>query len=420
MSEFSAFLVGLILGESTSRPINTSNKKPLHSNIALQDVTFCQALRNIIDGLEDYVQKDHPSPEEFIRHILPDENFTEPYTEEEKNIIADNKNKSEAYVKWIKSVIALTGESWENLTAVKMIWRDEAHTPDIDNLDLLFGVAHLSKPIKKNGRVYEYDTDLPMEGLAKGFFETIPANIIRALCCQYAFETVKNFGYQYDWFRFEYNYSADKQNNITFWKLYQRKTAYRLLLKEMPDFCNNPWSDLTRELIKEKPVKIPEKQPDSGNDKSLSRAREDERLGIINNLYTKEERIEMYRAGVEYIETTTSIRAYRLSVYAWWIFIAICVIAFIIIVLKDSFEPGFARNSNSSIFLESLALVGVFWYLGNKFWRIVLECRAQQHVIKEKQDAYYNNSDLKKAAEYKVLLDKLNELKKNGKLKKIN
>ena len=136
MSEFSAFLAGLILGDTAPLPKNITHKTSLHSNIALQDVAFCQNLRNVIDGLEEYVRNNHPSPEEFIKRILPDEDFEEPYTEAEKQTIESNKEKTDAYIRWIASKLANSGERWEDLGATQMIWSDISHTPDPDNLDL--------------------------------------------------------------------------------------------------------------------------------------------------------------------------------------------------------------------------------------------------------------------------------------------
>lgn len=247
MTEFSAFIVGLLLGESRTI-VQPQKKAKLNSNIALQDVVFCQSLRNVIDGLEEYVRTSHPSMEEFIKHVLPDENFEEPYTDAEKQILESNKKNTDAYVKWITSKFAKSGERWEDLGAVKMIWQDEAHTPDIDNLDLMFGDPLLSAPVKHNGRVYEYNTIAPLSGLAKGFFETVPAKVIMALCLKNTQDTVAAYGYQYDYKRFEYNRQADKFGKSAEWKKEQRAGEYLRLLRNSPAFCQSTWSATTTKL----------------------------------------------------------------------------------------------------------------------------------------------------------------------------
>ena len=160
MTEFSAFILGVIVGESIPpcKPKSTSGSKPIR-NIALQDVVFCQCLRNLVDEMDEYVKTTHPSPEEFIRHILPEDNFEQPYTEKETETIERNQRSIKGYADWIKDIIKsnslVGGNSWDDLDAIRMIWQDEVHTPDFDELDLLFGNSLLSKPIKKNGRLYE-------------------------------------------------------------------------------------------------------------------------------------------------------------------------------------------------------------------------------------------------------------------------
>lgn len=247
MTEFSAFIVGLLLGESRTT-VQPEKKAKLNSNIALQDVVFCQSLRNVLDGLEEYVRNNHPSKEEFIKHVLPDENFEEPYTDAEKQTIASNQKNTDAYVRWITAKLEVSNERWEDLCAVKMIWQDESHTPDIDNLDLMFGDPLLSAPVKHNGRVYEYGTIAPLSGLAKGFFETIPAKVILAACLKNTQDTLAAYGYQYDYKRFEYNRQADKFGRSAEWKKEQRAGEYLRLLRKSPTFCQSPWSETTAKL----------------------------------------------------------------------------------------------------------------------------------------------------------------------------
>lgn len=397
MSEFSAFLAGLILGDTTPIP-RTATKKPLHSNVALQDVAFCQALRNVIDGLESYVAAEHPSPAEFIKRILPEADFQEPLTDEEKKLIADNKEQTEAYVKWITSEIAASGESWCNLTATEMIWRDKAHTPDIDNLDDLFGDAILSKPLKKNGRVYEYNTTVPLSGLAKGFFDTIPARIIRAMCCQYSDDIVTKFGYQYDYTRFEHSHQADNCGNPAVWKLRQREVAYQLLLSKVPAFCKRPWSNLTCSLLAEaESVQHSSEPMNSGT----ALTREEERVAILNKCYSDKERAEALLIGAKHIKCTHSAKAHKISVYLFFIAAIASIVAFLCCVI-------FGNNISEWMTIFAMtAIVCVCWYVGNRIWYLRLSTRAEQYTIKILQDAYYSNIATEQAAQYQVLLDQL-------------
>ena len=202
MSEFSAFLAGLILGD-TSAPSDPKHKKnTIKKNVALQDVAFCQALRNTIDRLDDFVREKHPSPQDFITYLLPQYDFAEPYTSKEQKLIEEREQVIQKYVAWIDERVScgeLTGESsWENLTAIKMIWQDETHTPDPDHLDLLFGTCGITKPIKRDGRVYEYDTYFePFNGIAKGFFSTVAAHVIQPLCIEAARSILAQEGFEF-------------------------------------------------------------------------------------------------------------------------------------------------------------------------------------------------------------------------------
>lgn len=226
MTEFTAFILGVIVGESTPpcKPKNTSGSKPIR-NIALQDVIFCQCLRNLIDEMDQYVKTTHPSPEEFIRHILPEDNFEQPYTKAEQETIERNERNIKNYTDWIKEKIKnhtlIGGSGWEELGTIRMVWQDEVHTPDFDELDLLFGDSLLSKPIKKNGRLYEYDTyknNAPLSGLAKGFFESVPAQIILSYCLECTQEIIKKYGYDFDFQRFDFNVRADKNGTLDEWR----------------------------------------------------------------------------------------------------------------------------------------------------------------------------------------------------------
>ncbi len=246
MFDCKSFRAGLILGDSDNSGLPTGGKHP-KKNIALQDMVFCQYLRNTIDELQEYVDKENPSPEQFIRHIFPEPSFTLPYTKKEERIIRDNFEYVQSYV------ADNSNPEWYNLSAIERIWKDPVHTPDFDNLDLLFhvGLGHLSaKPIKKNGRLYEY-TELWTPGLADGFFHSFPANVIGVSCQHSTIEFLKKHGIEYDGSRFEHDASTPNNDK---WRINERKIAYRWMCRHCQSFCKNPWSDLTREIKREKPT----------------------------------------------------------------------------------------------------------------------------------------------------------------------
>lgn len=399
MSEFSAFLTGLILGDTAPPPKNIANKTSLESNIALQDVAFCQQLRDVIDGLEAYVKTKHPSPQEFIRHLLPVEDFKEPYTDNERKIIADNRHSEKEYIKWIESRLHHGDARWEDFNAIQMIWDDISHTPDPNNLDLLFGDSLLSKPIKIDGRVYEYNTTAPLAGLAKGFFDTIPAKIILRLCLTVAQGTVSHYGYRYDYTRFEYNSRADKYGSMERWKEDARSKEYLRLLHDSPRLCKSAWSERTsilRDIDEYNNAEHPKV------DKSESKRRRDEVKKIYATLSPNE--LKSY--------SIWSIRRKKDGIVDWFLIfipIIVTVIAFFICLCLAAFDEVAAANIALYITCAAL-LVPLTAFLATMFSAMCSKTHIDERVldyITVIQASYYNGTDDMKARQYSELLKRI-------------
>lgn len=386
MSEFSAFIAGLILGDATPLPANITNKKSLNSNIALQDIAFCQALRNIIDGLENYVRTEHPSPEEFIKQLLPQENFEAPYTDAEKKIILDNRIKTDNYVKWVEAENASAGECWDCLSAVRMIWRDKAHTPDIEHLDLLFGDAFLSQPIKANGRVYEYTTTTPLSGLANGFFDSIPAKLILRMCIICAQGTVAKYGYKYDYSRFESDIRY-KKSILGLSKEDKRKVAYKTLLHDVSWFCKAPWSDMTHRL---KDIYDYRTTPHPSIDK-IEVSRRKQELRKIYGILTPQ---EIKTFSVDTIEKSGKID-YLFEVPSF-IAVLIFMVAIALAISNIEVVPTILMIVASSIFVISITFALCYIYLTSKKkidtrtldYLMVLQANYYEHCVNNKATLY--------------------------------
>lgn len=394
----------------------------------MQDVAFCQCLRNIIDALTEYVNTTHPSPEEFMRHLLPDTSgFKKPYTEEEKEIIDSNEAKVKRYVAWIEAKIEnkrrlndspdstilypwspfdreppLTGgDKWEDLDAIHMVWQDEAHTPDPDNLDLLLGPPVLGETIKRDGRVYEYrGTPFP-DGLAKGFFESEPAKCIRAAATQCAMQTVERNGFFYDSSRFEYDATADKCGRMELWKLQQRVEVYVALRKQYPAFYKVPWSIWTRK-------KTADQEKEQGRlhlSKSLTEIMEadgDGRFKEASAIY------ELYKGR----GSTPPAKDRQLSLMALFMVIIPALASFIIAPIISGLTHGLWW----AIFLAFLPMVICPMAFGTWFCAFFkkpgMECDFSIQDIERMQIAYYyyGNAGGIDADNYAVMLKKLHKV----------
>lgn len=257
MFDLHSFFAGLILGDSSS--YTPPSKKTFDTNIALQDIVFCQKLRNTLDEAEEFVANSSPSPEEFIKFFLPDiSQYTEPYTSDEKKVIETYYRHIEEYTHharyhWVidrKSASMPWAIDWRSTSVIQEIWTDLSHAPDFDNLHLLFAADLLQDSIKFNGRVYEYygHPCSAFNKFAEGFFETNISRLILSSCRGFAQRYMKKLGYHFDHSRFEYNYAADKADALKKWREDCRKREYWNLLNTDPSFCKNPWSPLTRKL----------------------------------------------------------------------------------------------------------------------------------------------------------------------------
>lgn len=239
MFDLKSFFVGLMMSE-TNNP-SSKGKSALRSNIALQDILFCQQLRNLIQELQDYVDSDDPSPEDFMRKMLPDTSMYEkPYTSEEAKQIEYNAECISRYVRE-----CVTSE-WHTLPVVKRIWFDETYTPDFEHLDLLFALETNAKPVKRNGVLYEYD----FYGKARNFFTDFPSSVVSGICQRFTVNYLREIGCNYDYSRFEYNEAADKRGCLPQWRAERRVKEYSILYKTKPSFCRYSWSDMTKEITR--------------------------------------------------------------------------------------------------------------------------------------------------------------------------
>ena len=392
MSEFSAFLAGLILGDTSGGKSPKRKHVATKTNIALQDVAFCQCLRAAIDGLDRYVNSKHPSPEEFIRYLLPDTSgFVKPYAEDEERAIASNEAKVRQYVLWAET--SLVGDKkWEELDAIHMIWQNEAHTPDPNNLDLLLGDYNHSEPVKKGGRIYEYkDPNQLLLGLASGFFESIPAKLILKQCLSVAQGTVISAGYAYDRTRFEASADAQKRKK-------ERAIAYKRLLEKHPRLYLpiSPWSPLTakvREIY----------EYDNGERASLSaenRKRRKDEARLVALSLTKDE--------TEEFNIFPFIKR-KWNLVADWI-IAIYLLAtvalFITALATKSLPVGIA-----AIVLVTVMLVALIAFVatGGFTSRRGYIAPAVLDYVTLLQDHYYDKKDDIGARRYEELLNRINK-----------
>ena len=412
MTEFTAFILGVIVGESTPpcKPKNTSGSKPIR-NIALQDVIFCQCLRNLIDEMDQYVKTTHPSPEEFIRHILPEDNFEQPYTKAEQETIERNERNIKNYTDWIKEKIKnhtlIGGSGWEELGTIRMVWQDEVHTPDFDELDLLFGDSLLSKPIKKNGRLYEYDTyknNAPLSGLAKGFFESVPAQIILRLCLECTQEIIKKYGYDFDFQRFDFNVRADKNGTLDEWRRKQRLVAYKMLLKDMPSFCRSTWSGYTVIIKEIENYRCSEQKKIS---KEETKRRKNE-VSRVCSILTEDERKCFSIDTIKVSPLLTAMGAIFL------ITIAIFIVGLIVgVSVSDNAQNIVITIMIILVAINVLVLVFLAVVANIPSKKSGGVSREVYDYIVVMQSAYYNATKSECARKYEALLDRANRLSKS-------
>ena len=241
MNNLDSFFAGVLLGETG---VLLPRKKVFNRNIALQDVVFCQSLKNAINEIIVFVEETNPTPEQFIKYLLPDlSQIEEPYTDSEKEqMLRQQKCIEDFRAEWLL-------KDWDNTPLVNRIWTDISHTPDFDNLHLLFGAGIGFTPaIKCNDRVYEYTDGVYFNNFAKGFFESLPAKLILTSCKNFTFDYLRKRGYNFDRERFDFDATSDKAGTLDKWRESCRKKAYWNMLKCNPKFAISPWSPLTRKL----------------------------------------------------------------------------------------------------------------------------------------------------------------------------
>lgn len=254
-----SFWTGYMWGDNTPGEATLGlNKKRPKTNIALQDVIWCQALSNIITELEDFVRSKRPSPEEFIRHLLPKHNPNNPGYDALTSIYTDEQTVAE-YVEWIanlqksQTLIDDNGNfvtDYTQLSAVRRIWQNPEHTPDFDNLDLIFSNSKFHKTIlERNGRRYEYGkfsySYILLDGLPKGFFTESPAaNLIARNCNRITEDIIKKYGFVYSKTRSDYTTKNKERTPQSI--LRKKHAAYIFLRENEPDSCHSSWNVFSR------------------------------------------------------------------------------------------------------------------------------------------------------------------------------
>lgn len=405
MTEFEAFMCGLIIGEGSSYQPRSTGGPRLIRNIALQDVAFCQCLRNIVDSLEEYVRVSHPTPEEFIKHLLPNTNFEQPYTTEEKNKIERNERDVKDYLKWInekiKSRSLIGGDTWESLGAVRMIWQDEVHTPDFDHLDLLFGDELLSKPIKHNGRLYEYNSHDPahFSGLAAGFFNSVPARIIELICYECSQQIIKKYGFDFDRTRFDYDRNADKGDTLDEWRKESRPKAYKLLLKDMPSFCKATWSDYTV-VIKDFEAYTHSEQ------KLISKEEKQRRKTEARQVCASLTADECKRYAVDTIKNTPGVYTIIGIIVVFTIVWAI-ILSIVSMSVSEEVGKTLTNVMLIGIAVGILAIIFLILFTTGPLKKYGGVDKKVYDYITVLQDAFYNNADNECAKKYAALLERL-------------
>ncbi len=284
-----------------------------------------------------------------------------------------------------------------------MIWQDEVHTPDFEHLDLLFGDELRSKPVKLNGRLYEYDAHDPahFSGLASGFFSNVPARLIEMMCFNCSQEITKKFGYDFDLKRFDYSYQADKADELNVWRKESRPKAYKMLLRNMPSFCKGTWSDYTEIITHMETYKRTEHP-------AISKEEEQRRKAEARQVCEKLSPEECKRYAVDTIKRTPTV----------WTVIGIIVLCTIAMVVILALVAGSVSDEVGEI-LEGV----LFGVIGAGFIVIVMVIffssvpnkkhggvnRKVYDYITVLQDAFYNQTNEYCAKKYQEFLERIRE-----------
>ena len=89
MDNMSAFYCGLLLGSDDGVASGFGGRvgrieEKRDTDVALQDVVFCQSLRNLLDEADRFARRERPTPRRFIEHIAGEEpRFAEPLSDSE-------------------------------------------------------------------------------------------------------------------------------------------------------------------------------------------------------------------------------------------------------------------------------------------------------------------------------------------------
>lgn len=399
MDNWTAFFCGLILGSDNKNTHHYYGPKT-QRNIALQDIAFCQALRNCIDRLDSFVQTTNPTPQQFIARFYPDYHFNEPFTSEEQKKINDREIGIRDYLSWVKDI---GEEKWCSLSTIEKIWQttDLTYVPDPDNLDLLFALETYAKPVKRNGRLYEYE---PVQvNNAKCFFDKKLAHLLYVKCVDAAESLLAQKGFDYDYTRFEHNRIIDTNKRLSTdewkkkkreWQIDCREKEYLNLLKTMPSFVANPWSHMTRELKKQ--FSIEEEFKQLTIDDSEMNRRDKELQEIYENL-TSFQKNRMADEAPKLERKSNVFFGVLCCIPVLWFIIALVIGANMGYAEKKEFD-----NTSLLILLALIVMVGLYYGFDKLFWSRKQSIYAYLRI---RQRAYYSNSehtDYKK--EYEELL----------------
>ena len=405
MNNWEAFGLGLLLGDD-SKPIgnfaNPNQQKELvHTNIPLQDIVFCQALRNIYDEAVLFVQEQNPTAKQFIDFINKEPPiFDEPLTDHEKRVIESNKESVKNYLRWVNGI----GENaWRSLSVLEKIWQttDFAHIPDMDHLDMIFGLDPELEPIKKNGRLYEYDSTTH---IAKNFFNGDAAQIVSARCHKKVLYILSKSGYTYDYRRDEYDHKLSTNKNLSLVEykkkkreqmLERRRREYLSLLKKEPEFVLEPWSDITLSI---RTRYFTEKKYAQTNIEEEEINRRQKELKAIYSNLTKEQKMKM-KQEVPLIERR--FNPLLLLLYGFTIILLIFGISYSASITsfdkKESFDTGFLILFLFYVLFEMFASAIDFGIMEARY-NILAYLRVRQQAF------YLNLSNCNFKAEYEKLL----------------
>lgn len=396
MDSWTAFFCGLILGSDFKKNNKHHHSAPRPRNIALQDVAFCQALRNIIDRTDDYIKTISPTPEKFIERFYPQSQSAEISTSNDKSL----KNRTKLindYLLWVESIGT---DKWYSLSTLEKIWQssDFSHIPDVENLDLLFSLEDNAKPLSFNGRIYEYE---PIEKhTAKGFFNNTLARTVYERCYETSKFILEQSGFEYDYARFEYNKTIDLNNRITptereqkikEWQIDSRQQEYLLLLKNNPSFVLNPWSEMTRNL------KACAKNDEEYKKIKIDRTENKRRNSEIKKIYkclSPEQREKFLKLTPKMLTRSDNIIGSLL---------VLLVLGFIICLIITSAIPELNTKELSSVIIIVFSTVFIVLCFSTQFG--IDEIEKIWYYIKIRQMAYYLNDDnLGYKTEYEALL----------------